>query len=389
MKRRRKLVRARRSRVRVGDLEGQYTYTHYSIGGGLRCYNRYMKKLSARGWLTIITLVLLLVVVTAAWPQILKAWALMGSVNPWILALLVPIQFLSYYATGGIIFSYLRSKGNLKDISHGRMTRIALELNFVNHVFPSGGAAGFSYLAWVLKKHQVSVSRSTMSQIIRFVLTFISFIVLLVVSMIILAFRHRIDSATVLIGAVLIVGAIAATWLAIWLVKSLPRLRKFSAWVTRVGNKIISAATFRRVQNKIKYETIYEFFDDIHDDYMGLRRERKVLLVPFLWALLANALDVALIWIAFWSLGFPLDASLLFIAFGVASIASAFAVTPGGTGVYETIMVAFLAASGVTPEVAIAGTLLARVTLLAGTVLFGYVLYQLTVVKYGKRPVKS
>ena len=48
-------------------------------------------------------------------------------------------------------------------------------------------------------------------------------------------------------------------------------------------------------------------------------------------------------------------------------------------------MVAFLAASGVTPEVAIAGTLLARVTLLSGTILFGYVFYQLTVIKYGKR----
>jgi hypothetical protein len=50
------------------------------------------------------------------------------------------------------------------------------------------------------------------------------------------------------------------------------------------------------------------------------------------------------------------------------------------------VMVAFLAASGVTTEVAIAGTLLARVTLLAGTILFGYLFYQLTIIKYGNRP---
>lgn len=60
--------------------------------------------------------------------------------------------------------------------------------------------------------------------------------------------------------------------------------------------------------------------------------------------------------------------------------------TPGGAGVYEAVMVAFLAASGVTTEVAIAGTLLARVTLLAGTILFGYLFYQLTIIKYGNRP---
>lgn len=352
-------------------------------------YNRSMKKVSARGWLTIVTLALLLIVMVAAWPEILKAWGLMGKVDLWVLALLIPVQLLSYYATGGIIFSYLRSKGNLADMSHGRMTRMALELNFVNHVFPSGGAAGFSYLAWILKKHKVSVARSTMSQLIRFVLTFISFVVLLVVSMLYLTFRHRIDSAIIIIGSVLVAAAIAATFIAIWLVKSRRRLERFSAWLTKLANKIIYVVTLKKVKDPVKYEVLFEFFEGIHDDYLALRRERKILLVPFLWATLANALDVALIWIAFWSLGFPLDAALLFIAFGIASIASAFSVTPGGTGVYETIMVAFLAASGVTPDVAIAGTLLARITLLAGTILFGYVFYQMTVVKYGKRPVNS
>jgi uncharacterized membrane protein YbhN (UPF0104 family) len=52
-------------------------------------------------------------------------------------------------------------------------------------------------------------------------------------------------------------------------------------------------------------------------------------------------------------------------------------------------MVAFLAASGVTPDVAIAGTLLARMILLSGTILFGYVFYQLTVLKYGKHSANS
>ena len=147
---------------------------------------KYMK-LSFRGWLTLITLVLLAIVIVAAWPQIVKAWGLLGQVDLWILALLIPVQFASYYATGGMIFSYLRAKGNLEDMSRWSMTRLALELNFVNHILPSGGAAGFSYLAWILKKHHVSIARSTMAQIIRFVLTFLSFIMLLIVAMIILA----------------------------------------------------------------------------------------------------------------------------------------------------------------------------------------------------------
>lgn len=339
--------------------------------------------------MTIVTLILLTVVVIAAWPEIAQAWRLMGQVDLWILLLLLPVQFLSYYATGGMIFSYLRAKGNLEDMSRWSMTRLALELNFVNHILPSGGAAGFSYLAWVLKKHHVSVSRSTMAQIVRFVLTFASFIMLLIISIIILSFRHKIEPITIIIGVGLTVVAVLATWLGIWLIKSNARLRRFSAWLTKKINGFVRWITRGKKRKAVKEEVFLEFFDGLHDDYLAIRRERKILIKPFIWAAIANILDVALIWIAFWSLGYPLDAALLFIAFGVASIAGAVSVTPGGAGVYEAVMVAFLAASGVTPEVAIAGTLLARVTLLAGTILFGYVFYQLTIMKYGKRPADS
>ena len=345
-----------------------------------------MKKLSFRSWLTIITLVLLTIVVVAAWPEIVRAWGLMGQVDVWVLLLLIPVQLASYYATGGMIFAYLRSKGNLEDMSHWSMTRLALELNFVNHILPSGGAAGFSYLAWILKKHKVSVARSTMAQLIRFVLTFVSFILLLIVAMAILLFHHQLEKSIVFVGLALVAAAVGAIFVGIWLIKSNERLRRFSAWLTKTINRFVCWITRGRKRKIVKDTTILEFFDGLHDDYLAIRRERRILIRPFVWAIVANVLDVALIWIAFWALGYPLDAALLFIAFGIASIAGALSATPGGAGVYEAVMVAFLAAAGVSPEVAIAGTLLARVTLLAGTILFGYVFYQLTILKYGHRP---
>jgi uncharacterized protein (TIRG00374 family) len=343
-------------------------------------------KFSFRSWLTIVTLVLLTVVVIAAWPEIVKAWGLLAQVDVWILLLLIPIQLASYYATGGMIFSYLRAKGNVKDMGRWSMARLALELNFVNHILPSGGAAGFSYLAWVLSRHKVSVSRSTMAQIVRFALTFISFVLLLIVAMIILIFNHQIDRTIVIVGSALIVVAVGGTLLGIWLIKDLNRMRKFSAWLTRTANKFINWITRGKKQDIVKGEVLLEFFDGLHDDFLAIRRDRKILSVPFIWAIVANILDVALIWVAFWSLGYPVDPALLFVAFGIASIAGAVSVTPGGAGVYEAVMVAFLAASNVPAEIAIAGTLLARVTLLSGTILFGYIFYQLTILKYGKQP---
>lgn len=345
-------------------------------------------KLSFRGWLTIITLVLLTIVIIAAWPEIVDAWELITQIDWWVLLLLIPVQIASYYATGGMIFSYLHAKGDIKDMSHWSMTRLALELNFVNHILPSGGAAGFSYLAWILSKHGVSAARSTMSQIIRFVLTFLSFVLLLVASIIFLTVTHHIDRSTVFVAIGLVVAAVGGTILVIWLISNKPRLERFSKWLSKTINRFVKWITRAKKQKVVKERMFLDFFGGLHEDYLAIRKERRILIKPFIWAIIANMLDVTLIWISFWALGYPIDAALLFVAFGIASIAGAISVTPGGAGVYEAVMVAFLAAAGVPPDVAIAGTLIARVTLLAGTILFGYIFYQLTVIKYGKSPAQ-
>lgn len=342
--------------------------------------------MSFRGWLTTVTLVLLAIVIYFAWPEIVQAWGLLDQINLWILALLIPMQFFSYYATGGMIFSYLRSKGDLKEVSRWRMTRIALELNFVNHILPSGGAAGFSYLGWVLSRLGVRPGRSTMAQIVRFALTFLSFVVLLVVAVIALIIDDQISRTVILLCLLLAFMAIGATIGTIYIIGSESRLRRFSAWLTGKINRFVAKVTRGRKEKALADDIILDFFMDLHQDFMAIRKDKRILIRPFIWAVLANLADVALLWIAFWSLGYMVNPAILFVAFGVSSIAGALSATPGGAGVYEAIMITFLASTGIPADVAIAGTLIARVTLVLGTVAFGYVFYQLTVNKYGRRP---
>lgn len=342
--------------------------------------------MSLRGWLTTITLILLAIVVVAAWPEIVLARNLLDQVNLAILALLIPLQFFSYFATGGMIFSYLRSKGDLKGVSQFRMTRIALELNFVNHILPSGGAAGFSYLSWVLSRLGVKPGRSTMAQIVRFVLTFLSFVVILVVAVGLLVLEQQISRVVVLLCIMLAVFAVGATLGLIYLLGSKKRITRFSLWLTKKVNRFVGFITRGKKPSVVPDGLILGFFNDIHDDFVAIRKDKRILIKPFIWAILANLADVALLFVAFWSLGFVINPAVLFVAFGVSSLASVVSVTPGGTGVYEAIMIAFLASTGVPLDVAIAGTLLARVALIFMTILFGYVFYQLTVNKYGRRP---
>jgi hypothetical protein len=326
---------------------------------------------------------LLALLVFFGWNQITLAWGLLGRVNLWIWLLLIPVQLFSYYAIGGMIFSYLRSKGNLKKTTHWQMARIALELNFVNHILPSGGAAGFSYLGWVLKQHGVSVGRATMAQIIRFVLSFISFVAIVIVSVLVLIFDHKIDKVIIIVSTILVLSTILGTSFVIYIVGSHKKLIKFSGWVTTTVNKITSFFIRGKKKQLLQLQTVEDFFTEIHTDYIEIRHEKKILIRPLIWAIVNNLLDVSLILIAFLSLGFSVNPAILFIAFGTASILSVVSALPGGAGVYEAIMIAFLASAGVPPDMAIAGTLLARVTLLVGTVLFGYIFYQLRINKYG------
>lgn len=343
--------------------------------------------MSFRAWLTIITFVLIGLVVYFGWPEIEQAWRLLDRVNVWILLLIVPIQLLSYYAVGHVIFSYLRGKGDMKHMSHWGMARMALELNFVNHVLPSGGAAGFSYMGWILGNMGVKQGRAAMSQIIRFVLMFVGFVFILLVALVFLTLDNNIHRLTLLLSGIMILGAALLLVFAVFVFNSQQRMNRFADWLTRVINAIVRRVTFGRKSQVLSRDVVCSFFDEIHEDFVVIRKDLRILRKPFLWTLMSIVLDVSLLSIAFMSLGEWVGPATLFIAFGVSSFLSIFAVTPGGAGVYEAIMIAFLTASGVAPDIAIAGTLLARVTLLLATIAFGYVFYQLRILRDGKRPV--
>jgi len=343
--------------------------------------------MSFRAWLTIATFVLLGLVVWFGWSEIVHAWKLLDMVNLWILVLIIPIQLVSYYAVGHVIFSYLRSKGELKKTANWHMTRMALELNFVNHILPSGGAAGFSYMGWLLNKHGVSHGRAAMAQIIRYVLMFSSFVALLALALVLLTLDNQVNRITLLLSGVLGVVAVASMSFSIYILGSNKRLDQFAVWLSRTVSGFMSKISRGKKKDFLKKEVLDRFFGELHKDFVEIKHDIKLLKKPFGWSVMANVADVTLLGIAFLALGVWISPATLFVAFGVSGILSVFSVIPGGAGIYEAVMIAFLVASGVPAEVAIAGTILARVSLLLGTVVFGYVFYQLTIFKYGKKPV--
>lgn len=342
---------------------------------------------SFRTWLSIFTGIVLVILVITLWPEIEKAFAYLGQVNLWILALLIPAQIVSYIATGEVLFSYLRRRGTLRGLHPLGAARMSLEFNFVNHVLPSGGAAGISYIGWKLSHYGVSGGNSTMGQLIRFVLIFVSFITLMTTAVVVLAISGDATPLVYWLAGGFVVATLSVIAAFLILASSKSRITRFGAGAARVINGLVRRVTFGRKAKVISDDTIAKFTHDLHQDYQLMSENRSVLIVPFLWSFVANLADVSLFYIAFWALGAPVHPAVVLIAYGLSSITAITVITPGGAGAYEAVMIGFLASAGVSTDIAIAGTLLARVILMVGTIIFGYLFYQDTIMRHGRAPV--
>lgn len=342
------------------------------------------KRLSFRLWLSVVTLLLIALILFFARGELVYAWGLLERIDFGKLVWVLPFIVIGYMATGEMVFSYLRQKGFVKNINPMTLARISLELNFVNHAFPSGGVSGISYANWRLGKYGVPIGRATMAQFVRYVVGFMAIAVFLAVSVLMVTIDGRVNRWIILMSSTLVFLLVVATLLGAYFLNSASRMHKLAEKITSITN---GAASFfaRRPRVVLKADSVEKFFNDMHDDFNELKKDKHLLIKPFLWAMLFTASEIAPIWITFQALGMTVNPASILIAYGMATVAGFIVVTPGGTGAYEAIMVSVLALSGIGSGQSIAAIVLYRVIVLLTALLLGYVFYQLTIVKYGRK----
>ena len=259
--------------------------------------------------------------------------------------------------------------------------KAALELNFVNHIFPSGGVAGFSYLGLRLKNHGVPVSRTTLAQAMRFVLTFLSFLLVLFVGMFFLSFGTGANGGglAMFIGLSIAFLTLFGVILCVYIVSSESRIKAFTAFLPKVANSLLNG--FLRKKNIINIPKIEKLFTDLHIDYKKVTKDWRKLKVPFLWALTINITEISTAYLAYIALGHPVNPGAVIFAYSVASFAGLIAILPGGIGVYETLMTAVLASTGVPKALALSATLIYRIFTMIVFLPIGFVLYQMALRK--------
>lgn len=343
-------------------------------------------KLSVRSWISVVTVALVVLLIVLSREQLIHAWDLLGQVDLRILALFIPLLLISNYAAAEMIFSYLKQNRQMTKISPLTQLRISLEMNFANHVLPSGGVSGASYIVWRLNKLGVPMSKTTVALAVRFIVGFAAFLALLAIAIIFITIDGGINRWIILVSSGLATLMIGATITAVYFIREEGRLRQFSRWLEVTADSLTHKVTRGRKQkSKVEAARVEQYLLSVKEDYHTLVEHKNLMLRPFLWGLIFTAADVAMFWVTFWALGSPVNPAPILIAYGLATVAGFVVLTPGGSGVYEALMVGFLAVAGISQGTAIAGIVLTRVIILMFVLLVGYVLYQLAIVKIRKK----
>lgn len=308
--------------------------------------------------INIVTLLALALLIYGVRDQILDTLKNLKNLDTWALLLMIPAQVLNYHSIAEMYQSLLRIMQ--KHVRYGKLLMVTLELNFVNTVFPSGGVTGLSYFGVRMKSFGVSPGKSTLVQMLRYILLFVSFQILLFVGLIILAIGGDASNMAILIAGSLATLLLVGTLGAMFIVGSERRINGFFSYLTRFVNRAIHIFRPNHPET-INILKVREVFTELHENYMVMKDNPRMLRGPLVHALMANVAEILTIYVVYIAFGQWVNPGAIIIAYAIANFAGLVSVLPGGVGIYEALMTGVLASAGVPAGVSIPITITYRI----------------------------
>jgi hypothetical protein len=334
-----------------------------------------------RRLLTIVTLMALGLLIYFSHHQISDTLSQLGNVQISFLLMIVFWKFVAFHGYTRLYQDLYQILG--KKLAYWPMFKVSLELNFVNNVFPSGGVTGFSYFGIKMREFGLSAGKSTLVQLMRFVTVFISFQFLILAGLLILSVVGEVSNLTILVASSLATLLVVGTLLASYIIGSQKRIDNFFTAITRILNKIIQLVRPNRPET-INIFSARKMFFDLHENYLVLKKKYKSLGRPMYHATVSNIGEVATLYVVFLAFGEPVNPGAVIIAYAIANFAGLISILPGGIGIYEGLMIAVFAASGVPPSISIPATIMYRVLTMLLQLPIGYYFYHKTINTTGK-----
>jgi uncharacterized protein (TIRG00374 family) len=340
-----------------------------------------------RNWkaiVNIVTLVVLVLLIVLIWDQIVETYRNLGKVDWHVLLLLLPLTVIGYHAQTKMYQDMFKLLGH--KLHYKFVLRVALELNFVNQVFPSGGVSGISYFGVRMRSADITGTQASLVQLMKLLLIFISFEVLLAVGLLILALDGQANDLLLLIAGSITTLLLVGTIGFVSIIGSERRIHSTFTAVTRIINKLIWF--FRRSKAEtISTERAEGIVKDLHFSYKVMESRYKELKAPLFWAMVVNMTAILSIYAVYVAFGSWVNLGAIILAYSVANFAGLVSVLPGGAGIYEALMTAVLAAGGIPAALSLPVTIMWRVLSTIIQLPPGYYLYHQNVVRTGRTPL--
>lgn len=320
-------------------------------------------------YVTIFALVGLIVLLR---DQIIDTYQSIDRLNLIILSLLIVWQALNYHAYAKMYQHILEMLGH--KLEYKTMVRETMELTFVNNVFPSGGVTGISYFGFKMRSHGIPASKGTLIQVIKFMLIFLSMLVLISFALFALAFRDQASGFLILFGSSLVTATIFATSLIAYVVGSKRRINVFMKTLARIINRIVHVVRPHHPET-LNLAKVERYFEDLHKDYLLLQNRWTELASPLWWALVVNISEVLKIYTVYMAFGNYVNVGAIILAYVVANLAGLISVLPGGIGIFEALMTGVLVAAGVPAALSIQVTIMYRILSMLMQLPIGYYFY--------------
>lgn len=322
--------------------------------------------------LNVVTILALVIFIFVIHDQIVETFDNIQRIHWWAIALIVLLQLWNYDAQTRMYKQLFAMVGNV--FPYRKMFVAALELNFINNVFPSGGVSGISYFGARMRSKEVTAGKATLVQIMKLGLLYLSFEILLAIGLFMLAAGGEVNDLVILSATVIATSIIFGTALFVYIIRSKARIEQFHRFLKRIFNQIL-----RRIfpnSDRSELVRVHFWLIELHDNFKIISSRYKDLLRrPLLQALFANLSEMLCIYVIYLAFGHSVNFGAIIVAYAVANFAGLISVLPAGVGLYEALMTSVLVAAGIPVALSLPVTVMYRVLTATIQLVPGYIFY--------------
>jgi len=266
-------------------------------------------------------------------------WRTLREVNIWILLLILPVRYLTYYCNTRYFVSFLRLFGI--EVKEERLFRSVITMNFVNTVFPTGGISGISYISNALKP-KVDSHTTAIAQIFWQAFTvagYFFFFIVAFLSLFVTNSTNRIGAKFILLFILAVIGLGIATSVVLFQRSTTERLLY---WATRPINAVLHLVR----RNALSKERVERFVNDFYDSIKHMNMNKKHVRMPIAWVFLQLFFEILSVYVVFAAFNQLVNPGVVIAGYSLAVLFSMASLFTAGVGVYEATMVATFVALG-------------------------------------------